>query len=227
MKSDFENEIWEAFLKDAVIEHSLKELEEYKADEIQQVSLPLHYVSVMKKFMHHYRHRTHLKSLMRSFRKIASVALISMGVSFSILLQFSEVRAACRNIITKVYERYIEFFYSPPGDSENSMPELGYIPTGYYIKEQYSINNAQYYILSNANDNEISLTCFNHKHTLHIDNEHYKIEPILIGDLEGEYFSSTDVSFESILVWNDEKRYYKLTSNLDKEILLKIAKNIK
>ena len=44
MRSDFENEIWEAFLKDAVIEHSLKELEEYETDKIQQTPLPLHYV---------------------------------------------------------------------------------------------------------------------------------------------------------------------------------------
>lgn len=227
MRSDFENEIWEAFLKDAVIEHSLKELEEYETAEIQQTSLPLHYISSMKKFMRRYRQRTHMKIIMRTFRKVASVALILMGISFSILLQFSEVRAACHTIITKVYERYVEFFYTPSEDTENSMPELGYIPTGYYIKEQYSINSTQYCILGNANGDEISLTCFDYNHTLHIDNEHYQVEPILIDGLEGEYFCSTNPTFENILVWNSEKRYYKLASYLDKETLLEIAKNIK
>ena len=51
MINDFENEVWEAFLKNAVIENSLEELEEYSTNEIQQLSLPLHYVSAMKKFM--------------------------------------------------------------------------------------------------------------------------------------------------------------------------------
>lgn len=227
MRSDFENEIWEAFLKDAVIEHSLKELEEYETDKIQQTPLPLHYVSSMKKFMRHYRHRTHMKIIMRTFRKVASVALILMGINFTILLQFSEVRAACHNIITKVYERYVEFFYTPSEASGNSIPELGYIPTGYYIKEQYSINSTQYCILENADGDEISLTCFEYSHTLHIDNEHYQIESILIDNLEGEYFCSTDSTFENILVWSNETRYYKLASHLDKETLLKIAKNIK
>ena len=41
MRSDFENDIWEAFLKDAVIEHSLRELEKYETDKIQQTPLPL------------------------------------------------------------------------------------------------------------------------------------------------------------------------------------------
>ena len=50
MRSDFENEIWEAFLKDAVIEHSLKELEEYETDKIQQTPLPLHYVSLVLEY---------------------------------------------------------------------------------------------------------------------------------------------------------------------------------
>lgn len=49
----------------------------------------------------------------------------------------------------------------------------------------------------------------------------------IIDDLEGEYFYSTDYTFENILVWSNETRYYKLASHLDKETLLKIAKNIK
>lgn len=46
-------------------------------------------------------------------------------------------------------------------------------------------------------------------------------------DLEGTYFNSTDAAFQNILVWNDKKRYYTLMADLDKEILLEIAKNIK
>lgn len=227
MINDFENEVGEAFLKNAVIENSLEELEEYSTNEIQQLSLPLHYVSAMKKFMRRYRRRSHIKIIMRTTRKVASIVLILMGISFTILLQFDEVRAACHNIITNVYERYIEFFYSPSDHSENSMFELGFIPPGFYIKEQYSINSTQYCILSNSDGDEISLTCFAYNHTQHIDNEHYEVEHILINDLEGTYFNSTDAAFQNILVWNDKKRYYTLMADLDKEILLEIAKNIK
>ena len=42
MINDFENEVWEAFLRNAVIENSLEELEEYSTNEIQQLPLPLH-----------------------------------------------------------------------------------------------------------------------------------------------------------------------------------------
>ena len=72
-----------------------------------------------------------------------------------------------------------------------------------------------------------TLTCFAYNHTQHIDNEHYEVEHILINDLEGTYFNSTDAAFQNILVWNDKKRYYTLMADLDKEILLEIAKNIK
>lgn len=137
MKNDFENEVWEAFLKDAVIKHSLKRLEEYETDRIHQTPLPSQYIFSMKKFMHHYRQRTHMKVIMRTSKKIVSVFLLLMGICFSILLQSNEVRAACHDVLIKIYERYVEFFYTPSKISESSIPELGPIPDD-YIKEQYS-----------------------------------------------------------------------------------------
>ena len=42
MINDFENEVWEPFLKNAVVQKSLQEMEEYGTNEIQQLFLPSH-----------------------------------------------------------------------------------------------------------------------------------------------------------------------------------------
>lgn len=44
MNTNFENEIWETFLKDAVITHNIQELQNYPISEIEQTPLPLHYI---------------------------------------------------------------------------------------------------------------------------------------------------------------------------------------
>lgn len=227
MKTDFEAEIWEAVLKDAIIEHSLKELENYPPADIQKTVLPSHYVATMRKFMQRYQFRTRTNALIKSVKKVASIVLIIIGIGFSVLLQFDEVRAACRNVITTIYKRYVEFIYTPSDDSAISPPNLGFIPDKFYVKEQYISDNTLILTLVNSDDEEITLSCFKEQYTLQLDNEHYVVEPVQVDGQIGEYFNSLDSEFKNILVWNDEKLYYMLSSGLDKNILLKIAENIK
>lgn len=81
-------------------------------------------------------------------------------------------------------------------------------------------------VLENADGTQISLNCYQNNHTLQIDNEHYTIENVNVNNLPGTYFCSINKKFENILVWNNDKQYYILTSVLDKDVLLKIAENI-
>jgi len=50
MYNEFEDEIWESFLKAAVIENSLNEIKDYPSEqEINGISLPVHYDLRMRK----------------------------------------------------------------------------------------------------------------------------------------------------------------------------------
>ncbi|MBS6915175.1 MAG: DUF4367 domain-containing protein [Clostridium sp.] len=149
-----------------------------------------------------------------------------MGISFSALLQFTEVRAACHNIILKICKGYNEFIYTSSEFSDSSKINLQFIPDGFFVKKETIINDSIFLVLENADGTQISLNCYQNNHTLQIDNEHYTIENVNVNNLPGTYFCSINKKFENILVWNNDKQYYILTSVLDKDVLLKIAENI-
>lgn len=227
MKAKLENELWEITLKNAVMEYTLKELEKYPLNEIQDIQLPQRYITVMRKFFYKYQLQKKSKIYTKTLRKIASWVLIVLGISFSILLFNEQVRAACKKVFIEVYNRYIEFIYNSPDDSQNLTFVPEYIPDGFELIDSYSLEDIQFMIWENPEKEKITLSCFKNDHTLQIDNEHYIIENIQINNFDGKYFSSFEPEFENILVWNDDKMYYMLSSHLKREILINIAKNIK
>lgn len=53
--------------------------------------------------------------------------LVAAGIMFTILLQFDEVRASCKNVVIQIYERFIQYdFNSSDGDKE--IIEVGFVP---------------------------------------------------------------------------------------------------
>lgn len=226
MKYELENEIWEAYLKEAVIEHTLKEIESYPASEIAKTELPADFTTKIRKFVRRYRRRIRITKTIYSLKKIACIVLILIGISFASLLQFHNVRAACRNAIMTIYERYVEIFFTPSDVSENTIPKLGFIPDGFYLKETKSTNSTIVLIYANNSNEEISLSCFHGKHTLQIDNEHTEMQAVQINNLQGTFFKSSDSKFKNFLVWNTAEKSYMLSSYQSKDVLLKIAENI-
>ena len=71
-------------------------------------------------------------------KKIASIILIIIGITFVSLLCFEDVRAACKNVIITFYEKYIQFDYTNDNDTrlENLSPK--YIPEGFELIQSYS-----------------------------------------------------------------------------------------
>lgn len=227
MKTEFENEIWESVLKAAVIENSLREIEDYPSDdEISKIELPVHYTETMQRFIRRHQRKKRAKLIAKYLWKSAAVIFIIMGIGFSILLPFDEVRATCKTVITKLYERYVEFVYEPSDNIQDYVPEIGFIPNGFSITDQYSMDTEYTIIWTNKNDESIKLTCLKRKHSIQIDNEHYLISDIKVNDYAGKYFMSTDDDFDDLLIWDTENSYYILRANLSKDILLKIAENI-
>lgn len=97
MYNEFEDEIWESFLKAAVIENSLNEIKDYPSEqEINGISLPVHYDLRMRKVIKRYRFRKNIKISLRYGRKIASIILLILGISFTAMLFSEDVRLLAR-----------------------------------------------------------------------------------------------------------------------------------
>lgn len=228
MYQDLDDEIWESLLKAAVIANSQNEIKDYPPEqEINRIVLPEHYELRMRRILKCCRYRKHIKLSLRYGKKIASVIFIIMGISFSLLLSFDEVRAACQKVIIEIYERYIRYSYTSDLSLEGSLVSFGYVPTGYSMVEA-SFNGIDNFITyQNAHNNSIMLEFDVQKFTVLIDNEHYSISNVFIGNNEGTFFESQDSRFVNVLLWNAENYYFQLRSTLSKEEMIKIAENLK
>ena len=228
MYKDLEDELWESLLKAAVIKNSQNEIKDYPSEqEINRIVLPEHYESRMRRILRRYRYRKYAKLSLRYGKKIASVILLIMGVSFSLFLSFDEVRAACEAVIIEIYDRYIRYSYTSDLSLENTPISFGYVPEGYSMVEA-SFNGIDSFITyQNAHDDSIMLEFDVQKFTVLIDNEHYTISNVFIGHYEGTFFESQDSRFVNVLLWDAENYYFQLRSTLNKEEMIKIAENLK
>ena len=228
MYKNLENEIWESLLKAAVIENSLNEIKDYPSEqEINRIVLPEHYKLRMRRMLKHYRYRKYAKLSLRYGKKIASVILLIMGFSFTLLLSFAEVRAACESVIIEIYDRYIRYSYTSDLSLENSPIRFGYVPEGYSMVEASFNGIDNYVIYQNAYGDTIELNYKTKKNTFLVDNEHYLIHEIHIGNDKGTFLESLDNRFPNILIWNAENDYFQLKSALEMEEMIKTAENIK
>lgn len=83
MNEEAVNDIWETVLKAAVEEYTLEMNKEYLFDdEINHIALPTNYKLKMYKFILQYRLKRNLKIILKQSRKIASIILLIMGITF-------------------------------------------------------------------------------------------------------------------------------------------------
>lgn len=227
MESEFDDEIFEALLKAAVIQNSLKELETYPSEEeLDKITISDACDRKIRRMIKKYWFKNRLIKGLKVTQRVASFIAIIMGVSFIALLQFKEVRAACYNIIVQITEKYVQFDYHSVKDKYNYKLNLNYIPDGYYETERSETETDCSLIYKNSIGDYIAIY-YAIETSNNIDNEHYIITDITINGNHGKYFSSTDSRFNNVLTWYTDKGYFLIESSLDKDELIKIAKNIK
>lgn len=228
MNKEFEDEIWESFLKTAVIENSQNENRDYPSEqELKKIHIPEHYDLKIRRLIRYYNYQVKVKSVMKYCRKIASIMLLFMGFSFALLLQHNEVRAACKNVIIEIYDRYITLIHTSDLPQGKPFVEVEYIPEGFSIIDSSADGISNYIIYQNSSGDLIELNYDTQKYTSLIDNEHYSILHVKINNVEGTFFESQDNRFMNILIWDTTNNYFKLKSTLGMNEMIKIAENLK
>lgn len=224
---DNHNEIWEVLLKTAVIENSYHEVEKYPSvDELNNIQLPARYDRKMRNLLKRCAYHKKLKSFLRYAWKAAVFSFAVLGIVFVIFMQFDEVRAACQNVITYVYEEFFQFDFISSKDDEGSL-ELGFVPEGFVLEEMETDERGTYILYKDDFGCSIEVACFANSRTFYMDNEQYIVSDIRINNVYGMLFESKVDGFDNHVIWNTEKGYYYIVSSLDKDTLLKIAENIK
>ena len=227
MDNHLENDLWEFLLKAAVIENSLNELSAYPpAEESNKIQLPEHYDFTMRKFINHVRRKARVQSAFKKGQKIASIVLFLLGISFAFLLLNRDVRAACQDVIIRIYDTYIQYTYTVDTAPADTIT-LDHIPDGFQEVRQEIGGFDGFIEYQNAGHDRFILYYNTKKHVFLADTEHYVISPVTIQGRDGTYYGSTDPHFMNILLWDTQNAHWSLHSTLAKEEMIKIAENIK
>lgn len=227
MTNKFENEIWESLLRAAVIKNCLDELESYSPQKIEETILPVAYDYKMRKLMRHLHFRNTVRTSLHYIRKTAAILFILIGIGFVFLLRFDEVRAACHNVITHIYEKYIEFYFNADLDMEITPAKLEYIPEDFSLSEEKLSESGYDVTYYNSQGDMLFFGATPYKYTSQADHEHYEIHDVMVGRYSGQFFSSDDDRFLSMLYWQTKTEYCYLQAPLPEEEMIKIAENVK
>lgn len=228
MGGEDNNDIWESLLKLAATEYANRELEQYPSEEeMRKFVLPDEYDKKMRRWLNRYRIKVNVISLLKPLRKIAAAACIALGVGFAILLQFDEVRAACKEVIVQIYEKYIEFNYQSSVGEQMGDLQINYIPIGYY-EEKRTVRKLMTSVEYRSEDNEkIIITCSTEELVHQIDNEHYLVSEASDNEMNLMFFDATENGWDNYLLWQSERGYFSIKASLSKDEMKKIAENIK
>ena len=226
MQNSF-NDIWEAMLKTAVVENSYNKIKDYlPLEDINKLELPRHYDAKMIQVIRHYQNKIKFRKFIKYFCKVASLLLVVVGIAFIILLQFDEVRASCKSVVTEIYERFIQYDFKELDGNEEGF-DIGYVPEGYHLEITELNGDGKNLVYINDLGNQIEIAFFKKNRTINIDNEQYQISRIQVDDVFGEFYEAQLCGFENYIIWSNKKGYFYIASSLDKDTMKKIAENIK
>ncbi len=228
MDDTLKNELWEALIKTAVIQYTYEENSSIPTEkQLETFELPINYERNLDDFIKRHVKREKRKPLLFYGKKIASIILIIIGITFIGLLQFKEIRAACYNVFIEIHEKYIQVDFVPNNSKNKSSSKLNSLPDGFYLTHSLTDDEQSYWRYENSSGDIIELFVFVQKRTIYIDNEHYNVTDIQINNCTGNFFESDDSNFMNYVIWNTDTEYFRLCSTLQKDLMINLAENIK
>lgn len=177
----------------------------------------------------HIRAINRLKNKMRNDRYHRVTAntfrvLVAAAVIFALAVTAFAIPAT-RDFIIEKFDKYSTVIFSSNEKADGiGTLELGYIPEGFELTKETSLNIVM--LKSYVNDTnrffeiEKSLTTFE----IAFDTEEYDYEEIVINSQTYVYYQMSDEVLG--LIWNSDGYTYKITTNLDLDEAIKISENI-
>ena len=156
------------------------------------------------------------------FTKRATVAIIVAAILFAMAVATLAATVG-KDFILKHFNGYAEVEVV---DSENAVNvdslTIGYIPDGFIKSDEFISDSTTTYSYSES-DKWFTVTKVKLDSGMTFDEEN-RIEKITINNVEYLYSYSSDANN---FLWNNGQYSFNLIGNLDKDLLLKIAENVR
>jgi len=168
-------------------------------------------------------------------RRIAVIFLVAVTLFAGVMSFSAEVRSSVINAIIEVFDEFISISFAEgaPASSASTADDakalsIGYIPEGFVLEEYSEFNREISYTYTAPGDKQIIISISASGTAKYsFDTEHFEREMIFINDSEGYVFYDADEN-TGCMLFKAKDRVVMLNCNiLDKNEMLKIAKNIK
>jgi hypothetical protein len=214
----------EATLRALVIEHHERELDEFENDTSEIHFSEKHEQRMKRTFFIQHTKRVAVRVWVVTY-KAAMAFAIMLAVLSSALLFNGRVMAVVKEVVVEWYEDFTTVrFAEKDKSSESIVWRLGYLPEGFAIKIDNSDATSSEVWYESVNGVTLYFSAYPAGDTTTgIDNEHSEYKVVVEDAIEYHIFTSSDSGYPSSVIWKNDGYEFLLNSELDTEILLKIA----
>lgn len=235
------DKLFDEALRIVLPEHDKKEVNEYKnitieegkhkfSSEYQKKKENL--LRIVKK-----SEKISRKSLSFIFRRTAVVVLILLSVSFVSLLTVESVRHEIGNAFMTFFERYIRIEFRNRSAANGNVADIitniylpTFIPDGFREYEILKSEANVFALYINRENAIISYTQGLFSATLYVSGEDYTMREIEINGMKGNIIIYTDADGDEItgiiILWNDDRYYFHLSTHLTEYETIRIAESV-
>lgn len=175
--------------------------------------------------------KTNHPVMYRALRTVASIILVIFIGFGSILTVSAEARAIVFGWVRQQYDSFYEYFFD--GNSIPSEPRQyspGWIPDGYELVKQISIENGEMYVYYKGTEAVAQFTYSTSPSGLQIyfEGVDYEHQEIQVNGLPGDIYIAPSNLKSSEIVWKDKSgnTIFLFSARVSKDELIKFAENI-
>ena len=228
---DEKNDLFDQLFSKALKECIDSEIEKLPSDEELKKQFPF-----SKKYVKQAVRRLKAKKYRRPLaivylQRVGVVFLAVTTILFGVLLLNDSVRASVSKAIINVSEQFFDISFIDENSNKeetvdvNSL-KIGYIPEGFKLKKKTIFDGYQEFHYYDEKDNPIFIKISKSKNKHMVDKEDVSIEYMKINGYEACVVSSLD-SVSTVLIMGNGNIQIDISAVLEKEEVIKIAKNIK
>ena len=210
---------------DALIDEAAAELYEKEGDvEIPKAEFSPEHEKKMKQLFKKERRKYNLRRATAVAGRVACILLVVVAVMSVAIYSVEAWRVKFLNFIvdTDAPNTEIKFTDTKHSSFENDAMKIGYIPEGFELEEDYS-SKKNVFLTFSGEEKYFQLKRNNISFNTAVNTEEGDVENVSIRGYEGIYVVNKN---ENVLLWHDGTYTYRILSNLEKDELIKIAKNI-
>lgn len=169
--------------------------------------------------------RCHLIDFAVWGRRVAVAVMIIATTILASCAVIKPLREKISGAILEWYEEYVSVLFEENSD-EPTMKMPMYIPDGYELWSDVSLNNHRVLCYENDAGDLLKITCRPSEIASNLDYERHSFTEITIGQSKGIYFADEERS-DNMIIWTANGFTYSINSCLELNELKQIAENMK